>query len=64
MRYSLFDTNLEENEMFFDETGYAFVLKPAALRYIPVEIEDPEEQNPDLSYATRNLSSNYYNFNI
>ena len=64
MRYSEFDTNLEENELFFDEKGYAFVLKPEALRYIPVVIDDPEEQNQELSYATRTLSSNYYNFNI
>jgi hypothetical protein len=64
MRYSEFDTNLEENELFFDEKGYAFVLKPELLRYIPVVIDDPEEQNPELSYATRTLSSNYYNFNI
>uniref|UniRef100_A0A6C0H5K9 PI-PLC Y-box domain-containing protein n=1 Tax=viral metagenome TaxID=1070528 RepID=A0A6C0H5K9_9ZZZZ len=64
MRYTVFDTNLEENEMFFDEKGYAFVLKPESLRFIPVVVNDPDPQNPELSYANRQISSNYYNFVI
>jgi len=64
MRYTNFDTNLEENELFFDEKGYAFVLKPENLRFIPVVIDDPKPQNPELSYANREISSNYYNFTI
>jgi hypothetical protein len=64
MRYQLFDTNLEENNLMFDLAGYAFVLKPESLRYIIVTIDKPPEQNPALSYATRTLSSDYYKFNI
>ena len=43
--------------------SYAFALKPQALRYVPVTIPDPTPQNPNYSYATRNVSSDYYNFN-
>ena len=64
MRYQLFDTNLEENDLFFDLNGYAFVLKPDKLRYIPITIENPPPQNPDVSYATRDISSDFYSFNI
>ncbi len=64
MRYQLFDTNLEENEIFFDLNGYAFVLKPEKLRYIPITIDDPPPQNPDNSYATRVVESDFYKFDI
>jgi hypothetical protein len=64
MRYQYVDTNVEENDVFFDEKGYAFVLKPEALRYIPVTIPLPPKQNPELSYATRTVQSDFYKFNI
>jgi len=64
MRYQLFDTNLQESDMVFDLAGYAFVLKPEALRYVIVTIDTPPPQNPDVSYATRTLSSDYYSFQI
>ena len=64
MRYQSFDTNLEESDMIFDLAGYAFVLKPEALRYIIVTIDAPPPQNPEVSYATRTISSDYYNFDI
>jgi hypothetical protein len=64
MRYQLFDTNLQESDMVFDLAGYAFVLKPEALRYVIVTINTPPPQNPDVSYATRTLSSDYYSFQI
>jgi hypothetical protein len=64
MRYQLVDTNVEENAIFFDKTGYAFALKPQRLRYIPVTIPDPTPQNPSYSYATRNAKTDYYNFNF
>jgi hypothetical protein len=62
MRYQYVDNFLKENTIFFDEGGYAFVLKPENLRYKPVTIPNPTPQNPAYSYATRNASSNYYNF--
>ena len=64
MRYQLFDTNLEESDMFFDFAGYAFALKPEKLRYVPVTIDAPPPQNPEVSYATRSISSDYYQFDI
>ena len=64
MRYSLVDENLDAADAFFSEAGAAFVLKPEKLRYVPIEIEDPPEQNPEVSYATRDVSSDYYQFDI
>ena len=63
MRYQYVDNYLEENASFFDECGYAFCLKPANLRYQPVTIPTPTPQNPDYSYATRNVTTDYYSFN-
>jgi hypothetical protein len=62
MRYQYVDNFLKENAIFFDEGGYAFVLKPENMRYQPVTIPDPTPQKPAYSYATRNASSDYYNF--
>ena len=64
MRYQKPDTYLEENNTFFNKNGYAFVLKPERLRNIPVTIPEPTPQNPELSYATREVKSDYYKFNI
>jgi hypothetical protein len=63
MRYQHVDNLLEENTLFFDKCGYAFCLKPKELRYEPVTIPMPTPQNPAYSYATRNVSTDYYNFN-
>ena len=64
MRYQLVDNNLMENALFFDRAGYAFALKPADLRYQPITVPAPTPQNPAYSYATRNSSTDYYNFNF
>lgn len=64
MRYQLVDVNSESTDIFFDENGHAFVLKPERLRYVPVELPDPVKQNPELSYATRTVSSDFYKFEI
>lgn len=64
MRYQNVDTNVEENDVFFDNNGYAFVLKPEHLRYIPVTIPLPPPQDPNLSYATRTVKSDFYKFDI
>jgi hypothetical protein len=63
MRYQYVDNYLEENALFFDKCSYAFCLKPARLRYIPVTIDEPIPQNPEYSYQTRNISKDYYSFN-
>ena len=64
MRYSELDSNIEENNMFFDNNGYAFVLKPLHLRYIPETIPLPPPQNPELAFAERTIQSDFYKFNI
>lgn len=64
MRYQYVDNYLEDNTSFFDEAGYAFVLKPLRLRYNPVTVPDPTPQNPAYSYATRTAATDYYNFNF
>ena len=64
MRYQLINADIEENDIFFNENGFAFVLKPEKLRYIPVTIPLPPPQNPALSYATRTVQSDFYKFNI
>jgi hypothetical protein len=64
MRYQLVDTNVEENDVFFNENGYAFVLKPENLRYKPVTVELPPPQNPNLAFAPRTIQSDYYKFQI
>jgi hypothetical protein len=64
MRYQSIDTNIEENDIFFDNNGYAFVLKPENLRYVPITIELDPPQNTDVSYATRTIQSDFYKFEI
>jgi hypothetical protein len=62
MQYQWVDNFLLENTLFFDRTGYAFALKPEALRYKEVTIPDPIPQNPDFSYKTREATTDYYSF--
>jgi hypothetical protein len=64
MCYQTNDVFLQENNQFFDNNGYAFVLKPENLRYVEVTIPAPTIPNPALSYETRTVSSQYYSFNI
>jgi hypothetical protein len=64
MIYSKFDTSLVLDTDFFNKNGGAFELKPERLRYKVIYIDDPVPQNPTLSYATRNIASDYYNFDI
>ena len=64
MNFQNFDENMEYYDLLFDGAGSAFVLKPKPLRYVPVTIPEPTPQNPDLSYAKREIKEDYYNFNI
>lgn len=64
MRYELVDEAVEENDVFFDEAGCAFVLKPERLRYKEIVIETPPPQDPALSYETREIKADYYQFDI
>ena len=64
MRYQNIEANVEENDAFFNEGNSAFVLKPIALRYVPVQIPEPPPQDPSLSYAPKTISGQYFNYNI
>lgn len=64
MRYQYNDAFLAENISFFNDCTYAFCLKPDRLRYTYVTIPEPTKQKEEYSYATRNVSSDFYNFNI
>ena len=65
MRYPLIgDAALLQADQFFDVAGAAFVLKPEELRHKPILIDKPPEQKPELSFAPREISSDYYKFNI
>jgi hypothetical protein len=56
------DDSLIENEMFFNQKGYAFVLKPELLRYVPVTIETAPPNDPLLNFEARTTSTDYYSF--
>ena len=64
MCYQNYDANLEFYEEIFATAGYAYVLKPEALRYKEVTIPDPTPQNPALSYANREYKSDYFEFTV
>jgi hypothetical protein len=64
MRYQMVDNHLMENALFFDRSGYAFALKPQNLRYEAVTVDEPTQQLPEYSYATRSASTDYYSFNF
>jgi len=60
MRYQSFDANLQESLLFFDEAGSAFVLKPERLRYKQPTIEATPPNPPELNFATRTKTTDYY----
>lgn len=62
MHYSNQDSNIQENEQFFNNSGYAFVLKPPELRYKPVYIPDPEP--PTVSLKKREVKGDFFNFEL
>jgi len=52
MRYQKVDNFLKENNLFFNEAGSAFSLKPEALRYIKTTV-NVKKANPTNSFAPR-----------
>jgi len=53
LRYQSVDTNVEENNVFFDDSGHAFVLKPDDLRYEPKIIANAVAQDKKTSFASK-----------
>jgi len=64
MCYQDNDSNLQYIDKFFSDNNRALVLKPEKLRYVQVTIPEPTKQDPNLSYATRDIKADYYKFNI
>ena len=64
MRYQYVDGYLTENESFFNNSQSAFVLKPENMRYIAVYTKELPPQDPKLSYATRNVTTDFYSFDF
>lgn len=59
MRYiysSTLNSYLLSNEDYFDSHGYAFVLKPSSLRYIPETFTLPTPLPSSYSFAPRNIT--------
>jgi len=64
MCYQTNDSFLKAYNTLFEQSGYAFLLKPEKLRYIPVEVEKPTPLDPALSPGYKTYKTNYYNFNL
>jgi hypothetical protein len=64
MMPQLKDANLKFYNDFFDNEGCAFAKKPTELCYQPVVIETPPPQNPDVSFAGRNYSTDYASWSV
>jgi hypothetical protein len=64
MNYQNYDEHLEFIDSFFENEGHAFVLKPAELRFVPVIIDNPPKQDPNLSFGERTASKPYFNIKI
>ena len=58
------DVNLEIYNKAFNDVGSAFVLKPPELCYQQVVIDAPPPQNPALSLAGRNYSTDYASWSV
>jgi hypothetical protein len=64
MMFQFYDSNLQAYIQSFNNAGYAYTLKPENLRFTEVTIPAPTPQNPSVSYKTRTITSDFYNFNI
>jgi len=64
MSFQNYDSQLENYIEFFDDNGYAFVLKPKNLRFIPTTVSCPAPQNKNYSYQTRPIKSDFYDYSI
>jgi hypothetical protein len=64
MSFQNFDSNMEYCDLFFNEAGTAFVLKPALLRYVPITIDLPGPPPEEYSYKKRDTKTDYYAFTV
>ena len=64
MNWSNYDSPMEFYRNTFIDEGSAFVLKPEELRYKVVTIRAPPPQNPNVSYAKKNIDLPMYKKHI
>jgi hypothetical protein len=64
MMPQLKDINLDIYNKAFDDADSAFILKPPELCYQTVVIETPPPQDPALSFAGRNYSTDYASWSV
>jgi hypothetical protein len=64
INFSNEDEMYDKTVNFFSDNGTAFVLKPENLRYRPMYIAIPNNPPASYSFAPRDISSRYYNFNM
>ena len=64
MMTQLKDISLEIYNKAFNDNGSAFILKPPELCYQPIVLETPPPQNPALSLAGRNYSTDYASWSV
>jgi len=64
MMPQLNDANLDAYNAAFNAAGCAFILKPPELCYQPIMIETPPPQDPALSFAGRNYSTDYASWSV
>ena len=57
IRYQLEDKQLQNNNKIFNDSGYAFKLKPLELRYVPEPITPAIAQKSAYSYANRTIET-------
>ncbi len=64
MRYQLNDDSLQLYNKSFNNTGYAFALKPLELRWIPPILTKPIPQKQSNSYASRTVNTEFISYKI
>ena len=58
------DANSAAYDAAFNKASSAFILKPSELCYQPIMIETPPPQDPALSFAGRNYSTDYASWSV
>lgn len=53
LSFQKFDDYMKDYTQFFDNSGYAFILKPIELRYVPRYIDKSKCQTTDVSFEPR-----------
>lgn len=58
------DEHLKAYNKLFEQTGFAFLLKPEKLTYVPVKVDEGKPIDKSLSYGFKTFKTNYYNFDL